>query len=129
MKHWATPLVGTPYGDAPGQLRCFTLLRHVFLTRFGIELPSINMDAPILTEVLAAARASGWRPLPTGTRPEEDDVAFMRDAQGGRHVGIVVWANGMILILHAVQRAGVIVERLDDLPLAGFKDIEYWRRA
>lgn len=127
MAHWAYPLMSLPYGDGPGHYRCWPLIRQCFQIRFGITLPFVNVDSDANERaILSAARDFGWRRAEKG--PKEDDVVMMRTWDGRRHVGMVIFVNGRLALLHALDPEGVCVDDFDVLQWMGFKDFTYWRR-
>ena len=73
------------------------------------------------------AIVSGWRPC-ADPMPCEHDIILM-DGVDGRHVGVMVAANGALLVLHCLDRVGVCVQPLSDLSRMGFHGFEFWRRA
>lgn len=133
--HWATGLIGLPYlegGAGPEAFDCWGLVRYVFETVHGIKMPVIEVGTHLEATpenarmIRHAAEVSGWRP--TDERlPQVDDIVIMTGLEG-RHVGVMVAANGGLLILHCLEGAGVCAQPLSDLSLFGFRDIEFWRR-
>lgn len=142
MRHWATNLIGRPWApDATGPVcySCWGLVRHVFKTRHGINMPVIQVaEAAVTSENVAsikrASEDSGWRlaELPA----LEDDIILMRNKRGDRHVGVVVRANKRLGVLHADGRmtptgpvGSVVWQSLADATAGGYHDFEVWRRA
>lgn len=126
-KHWAYPLISQPYGDGPGQYRCWPLIRHAFMLRFGITLPFVNVDSEDNERaVMQAARDYGWKRVEGPAK--EDDVVMMRTWDGRRHVGMVIFVNGRLAVLHAIDPEGVCVDDFDVLQWMGFGEFAYWRR-
>lgn len=131
MTHWAADLIGRPYrrgASGPADFDCWGLCRHVFKTQYGIEMPVVAVadgSADNVASIKRAAAVSGWRPAepPVADR----DIVLMRGPDG-RHVGVMVAANGGLGLLHAVDGAGVCWQKLSDVLASGFKDPEAWRR-
>ena len=133
--HWATELIGLPYSRGacgPDAFDCWGLVRHVFEQVHGITMPAIAVgqgDDPTLDNVIAIKRAaavSGWQP--SGDRlPAEHDIVLMSNVHG-RHVGVMVQANGALLLLHCIERTGVCAQPLADLARTGFHGFTFWRR-
>ena len=130
MTHWALPLIGAPWkqgASGPNAFDCWGLVRHVCATRHGIDLaPSTDIAA-----IRSAAHTNGWRPA---TAPAmADDVVFMR-GPAGRHVGVMVQANGRLGVLHAAGHqtprgpvGEVIFQPLADATAGGYHSFEFWR--
>lgn len=130
--HWAAGLIGKPYGAGaagPDAFNCWGLVRHVFEAVHGIAMPAIALDDPAADNVRAikeAARISGWRPS-GATAPAADDIVLMQSLTGP-HVGVMVAANGTLLLLHCLERIGVCAQPLADLQRTGFHGFVFWRR-
>ena len=134
MKHWALDLIGKPWREGacgPDAFNCWGLVQHVFLERLGIEMPQVDVTQADTPENAAAIRraseVSGWRPSGDAA-PKEDDIVLMMSPTG-RHVGVMVRANGRLGLLHSLEGVGVCFQRLEDLPAHGFCRVEFWRRA
>ena len=133
--HWAADLIGKPYrrgACGPDDFDCWGLVRYVFEHVHGIAMPVVNVgqaDADTPDNVAAikhAAAVSGWRP--SGERePAEHDIVLMTGIEG-RHVGVMVRANGALLLLHCIERVGVCAQPLADLARVGFHGFVFWRR-
>lgn len=130
--HWAEPLIGMPYrrgAAGPEVFDCWGLVRYVFATRYGVEMPAVAVDDPSADNVRAireASRRSGWRPC-DALLPAEGDIVLMHGIDGP-HVGVMVEADGALLMLHAVQGAGVCAQTLAQVRGCGFSDLQLWRR-
>lgn len=134
--HWATDLIGRPYrrgAHGPDAFDCWGLVRHVFAQIHGIEMPVIEvgqLDDATPDNVAAIKRAaavSGWKPS-DDAQPRENDIVLMNGIDG-RHVGVIVAANGALLLLHCMEQVGVCVQPLADLQRMGFHGFVFWRRA
>ena len=133
--HWAAELIGLPYGAGargPEAFDCWGLVRHVFAQQHGIDMPVVGvgpLDAATPDNVAAikrAAEVSGWKP--SGARePAEHDIVLMNSPLG-RHVGVMVQANGALLLLHCIEGAGVCAQPLPDLGRMGYSGFTFWRR-
>lgn len=128
MKHWACDLIGHPH---TAQENCWWLVRKVFREQLGIEMPHIDVDLRDSPEnvgaIKRAAEMSGWKPS-QDPLPRPWDIVLMTGPTG-RHVGVMLEVNGGLHVLHSVSGAGVCLQRLADLRLAGFRDFEFWRQA
>lgn len=124
--HWASELIGHPHTP---ECNCWWLVRKVFREQLRIEMPLVDVDAKDSPENVAAikraAGVSGWRPA-TG-EPQEWDIVLMRGPTG-RHVGVMVRANGRLGLLHNVERMGVCFHTLDEVQRLGYSGFENWRR-
>ncbi len=130
--HWATNLIGKPYrrgAHGPDEFDCWNLVRWVFKHQHGIDMPVIAVDdnsADNVAAIKRAAAVSGWQPS-GDTEPAEDDIVLMSNVHG-RHVGVMVQANGAMLLLHCIERIGVCAQPLADLQRTGFHGFTFWRR-
>ncbi|HMO07721.1 MAG TPA: NlpC/P60 family protein [Paracoccaceae bacterium] len=113
MTAWAAPLIGLPFGEGPGQVTCWSLVRRVYADRLGILLPAYGeVSATDLVRIARAMRdgsgaADGWRAV---DRPAEFDVVLMRGPQGGRavvHVGVMAGA-ARVLHVEAASHAVLV---------------------
>jgi cell wall-associated NlpC family hydrolase len=141
MTHWAAGLIGAPWragASGPGAFDCWGLVRFVFEHRHGIVVPPVVLavlGGTVVDNVAAikhAARTSGWHAVEGP--PQADDVVLMHGIKG-RHVGLMVQANGQLGVLHAngyQSPAGpvgcVVFEPLAGASAGGYGDFEFWRR-
>lgn len=125
-EHWASSLIGQPWSE---ERNCWWLVREVFLTRFGLELPVIDVgqakedQSHNIREVTAVG---GWRPV-EDPNPAEWDIALMRGPMGA-HVGVVIQANGRLGLLHSTEGFGVTFQSIHDLGRMGYSRPQFWRR-
>ena len=141
-QHWASALVNkswAPGAEGPDTFDCWGLVRFVFRTRLGIEMPplTIGIDQPSeenVTAIKEASTVSGWRKADGPER--EKDIILMRNLEGNRHVGTVIRVLGSLYILHAhgsikdgIVEGAVILSRPQDLYMMGYSRFEYWRLA
>ncbi len=130
--HWAIGLIGLPYarGEAgPLAFDCWGLVRWVFEHVHGVPLPVIAVDDDSANNAAAirqAAEVSGWRPS-DACQPAENDIVLM-SGPDGRHIGVIVRANGGLFLLHCLEGPGVCLQPVPDLARSGFRDFTYWRR-
>jgi cell wall-associated NlpC family hydrolase len=128
---WINSLVGQPWSQ---ERNCWWLVRHVFATQYGIEMPFVAVDDYSDTNVSAIKRASqvsGWRPA-TGRPRDRDLVLLRRSHSAGRHIGVMVRAGYDLRLLHNegsvdTPRPGVVWEPLDQV-LGRYVNPEYWRQ-
>ena len=133
--HWAAELIGLPYrrgAHGPDEFDCWGLVRHVFAQVHGVPMPPIEVGqaddtAHNVAAIKRAATVSGWRPSESPL-PADGDIVLM-DGIEGRHVGVMIAANGGLLLLHCIERVGVCLQPLPDLQRAGFRNFAFWRRA
>lgn len=131
--HWAAPLIGCRYeprAAGPLSFDCWGLVRYVFATRYGADLPELPLGETVddgASLVLQAVRATGFSRV-YAVQPAADDVVLMRNAEGGRHIGVLIHTRLGLRILHACSGVGVRAQPLQDLPLEGFGRFEFWRR-
>lgn len=130
--HWAHPLIGAPWTP---ERNCWWLVRHYFAARHGVQMPALSI-APgesAVAALLQAVQVSGWRRAADPAR--EDDVLLMRGPLGGRHVGVIVEAAGLVGVLHndgqmtsRGPRGHVVFQSLADLAADGYDAFELWRK-
>lgn len=115
MTHWADKYIGKPYGD--GGYTCWGLVKAVFAEVHAIAFPDVRINLDDLSDenldnvakIKGAARVSGMRPMPHGTKPLPDDIVLMRSVVK-LHCGIVLKANGRLQVLHSDHSSGVVIQ-------------------
>lgn len=99
---WPGRYVGLPYGDGPGELRCWGLVRAVYSRELGLELPAYGeVDAASVSGISScigvAVGCGTWREV-LRAEAEDFDVVVMRGWITGRdgrrtrgvcHVGVL----------------------------------------
>lgn len=129
---WWGPYVGVPYGDRPGELECWGLVRTVMAAERGLELPAYGETSALYLAALArlrareataeearAAREAVAAEIAAGraaecwqraTQPQAFDVALMARSGAGQgapavHCGLMVdqWH-----ILHTTRATGAV---------------------
>jgi len=126
MNHWASTYIGGPW--VVGESDCWAFARRVWHERFGLEVPTVAVDASSPRAVRRAfvAGAEGWNAALT---PCEGDAVLMAKGVHPCHVGVWIAPPEGAGVLHAVEGAGVIftpVPRLHDL---GYRITGFYRRA
>jgi hypothetical protein len=97
--HWAAHLIGQAWTP---ERNCWWLVREFFRLRCGVAVPQLlvgDADHNNVAAIKRAAAASGWRRVDGGT-PQVDDVLVMRSPFHRSHVGVVVFADGRLRLLH-----------------------------
>lgn len=119
--------VGLPFGEGPGQVTCWALVRRVHGAMFGTDLPIYGEIAAhdlvrVAREMTAGAARECWAAPEV---PAAGDVVLMRSARGGRavcHVGILV---DVARVLHAEEATGSVLVPIDHFTIrnriAGFR--------
>ena len=134
--HWAAPLIGLPYrrgAAGPEAFDCWGLVRHVFAARWGIAMPHVQVGqlADDSTENVAAikraAQVSGWAPV-ADLSACDGDIVLMEAAEG-RHVGVMIEGDYDLRLLHAIERAGVCTQTIEEAAAWGYQRFAFWRRA
>ena len=124
--HWASDLIGQPWTH---ERNCWWLVRHVFKTQLDIDMPVVNVeqvDTPEnVSAIKRASATSGWRPASGAL--QEWDIVLMRGPMG-RHVGVMVAANGKLGLLHSIEGDGVCWHTMDEVQRMGYGNFEAWRR-
>lgn len=107
---WVAPYVGLPFGEGPGQVTCWGLVRRVYADRLGIDLPAYGeisaRDLMRIARAMQAGADDGWRPVSV---PQALDVALMRGPRGGAsvvHVGVMIDARQM---LHVEEASAAVI--------------------
>lgn len=131
---WWAPYVGLPFGDGPGEVTCWSLVRRVYREVCGIELPAYGEETAaylaalartacdvgaggcIRGEAIGARRAIAARMGEAEIRaawteaasPAAFDVVRMTAAHRGgvAHVGVMV--DGA-RVLHVEEKTGAVV--------------------
>ena len=111
MTEWWQPFVGLPFGQGPGRVTCWGLVRRVYADRLGVELPEHGDVAPddlrrVALAMTRGAEAETWA-APAAPRPL--DVVLMRHPTAARigHVGVMVDAARVLHVEAAT--ASVVV--------------------
>lgn len=133
--HWAAEHIGKPYrrgAHGPDAFSCWGWVRFVFKTRYGIDMPNVNVERVgderenNIAAIKKAARLSGWAPV-SHVAPADGDIVLMESIEG-RHVGVMASVDGFVRLLHSVNPIGVISQTLHDAHIGGFWGFEFWRR-
>lgn len=137
--HWAAPLIGRPWepgAEGPDAFDCWGLVRFVFRTQYGIEMPPVSVGVEgNVGAIKRAAEVSGWR---LASAPAQaGDILLLRAPGKRRHVALVIDIGRRLAVLHAngyLQRDGRAVgcverQSLGDLLAGGYRDPEFWRCA
>ena len=126
---WFAPYVGLPFGQGPGQVTCWGLVRRVYADCLGVDLPAYGeISAHDLARIARAMKAGaddGWRQV---ADPRAFDVALMRGPSGGSmvvHVGVMV---DRLRVLHVEEAAAAAVVPVQHWTVAS-RVIGYRRRA
>lgn len=104
---WWGQYIGLPFGEGPGEVTCWGLIRQVYRDRLGVELPAYGeISARDLVRVARTMEAhkddDGWT---VPDRPEPLDVVLMRGPRGlarVSHVGLMV-APGHLMHVEAAS--------------------------
>lgn len=139
----ASALIGTPWTP---EHNCWWLVRHWFHQVVGSDLPDIDvLDAGADHHgQIAHVCAAGALRFVGDALAQPGDIALLRNpGSGARHVGVLLWANGELCLLHsegAVDAAasaqagrvvctgpGVVCEPLVQA-LGRYHGLELWRR-
>lgn len=113
--------VGLPFGEGPGQVTCWSLVRAVYADWYGIDLPEHGDIDPrdlvrVAREMSRGEGALCWR---EPARPITGDVVLMRSGRGGRaicHVGVLADVGR---VLHAEEATGAVLVRTDHYTIRG----------
>jgi cell wall-associated NlpC family hydrolase len=121
MTDWWTSYIGLPFGEGPGEVTCWSLIRAIYARHLEVDLPGYgDISARDLMRVA--------RQMETGkdgerwcepSRPGVFDVVLMRSARGGRavcHVGLIA---DVARVLHAEEATGTVIVPIDHFTIRG----------
>jgi cell wall-associated NlpC family hydrolase len=111
MMDWWALYIGLPFGEGPGEVTCWSLVRRIYAEQLGIDLPEYGeIGARDLVRVAREMSHQKDRgPWHEPLRPGVHDVVLMRSARGGRavcHVGIIA---DVARVLHAEEDTGSVL--------------------
>lgn len=128
-RHWATELIGRPFWpgeEGPHRFDCWGLVRFIYATRYGLELPQYPINhantAAVAGAITQTLNGDDWHRV---VAMEEGDVAVMGSNSRLHHVGIWIASNGG-LVLHAT-RPTVTAQTLDQLRVRGLPNVQFYR--
>ncbi len=118
---WWANYIGLPFGTAPGEVTCWSLVREVYARHLQVDLPEFGDIDPrdlvrVAREMRDGADARVWM---QPDRPGVLDVVLMRSARGGRavcHVGLIADAAR---VLHAEEATGAVLVPIDHSTIRG----------
>lgn len=118
--HWSAGYVGLPFGEGPGQVTCWSLVRRVYADQLSIELPEYGeisaRDLARIARAMAAGKDDGWRVV---GQPRALDVVLMRAGRGGAavvHVGVMADDRRL---LHVEAATAAVVVPVTHISVAG----------
>lgn len=113
---WWGRYIGLPFGEGPGEVTCWGLVRRVYANHLGVDLPEYGeisaRDLVRIARAMGRGKDDGWRAV---EQPQPFDVCLMRGSSGAAvvvHVGVVT-LPGFILHVEAASAAVVV-------PVGGF---------
>lgn len=134
MQEWWMQYLGKPWRAVPTppeSYNCGELVRAVHMDMLGIDSPTIPIaDATSRMQCVKAMQPGlfGLEPLPEGAAPRAFDVAFLGRRTYLAHCGIAVVTGDGLRILHCPESAaGVCLDSLPELRLAGFSSVRWFR--
>lgn len=118
---WWSRYIGLPFGTGAGEVTCWSLVRKVYASELGIDLPEFGDIDPrdlarVAREMRDEADTGLWH---EPARPGVFDVVLMRSARGGRaicHVGLIA---DVARVLHAEEATGAVVVPIDHFTIKG----------
>jgi len=131
MNHWAINYIGKPweYGaQGPDTFDCWGFTRFVQFEHFNIELPFISVPKDWMEskyEIEHNAERALWVKVET---PIEGDIVLMARNKVPVHIGITIFANNKLGVLHCAQGCGVVFQDPIGLRSAGWGGLTYYRR-
>lgn len=110
----------------PAAFSCWGLLRHVYSTQRGVELPVVqgyNFESLKECKQAVADTIPLWTPLQKPTHLCA--VALSMSTSFVHHVGVYLALDGGV-ILHCHERSGVVIQSPSALRAQGWKRIEFY---
>lgn len=105
---WWTPYIGLPFGEGPGEVTCWALVRRIYARHLGLDLPAYGeiraRDLARIAREMERGKDDGWY---APAAPDAFDVVLMRSPRGGRavvHVGVLT-DQGHVLHVEAATSA------------------------
>jgi hypothetical protein len=133
--HWAAHLIGEPWTPARN---CWWLVRQFFALRCGLDMPQVVVGdtedhaAENVAAIKHTASLSGWRRIEG--EPQVDDVLVMTSPFHRRHVGVVIYADRALRLLHSDGHLGergavgcVVAPPIDEALRHVAGPVEIWR--
>ena len=133
FEHWATAYIGKPWvsgARGPEAFDCWGLVRHVQQHTFNrpplpeYPIPPENRDE-VKAALSVATNAPEWIQLPGPV--DRCAVALSRGSECV-HVGVYLAADGG-LVLHALERVGVVAESLARLRARGWSRVTFYNHS
>ncbi len=110
MRPWWEKYIGLPFGDGPGEVTCWGLLRAIYAAELKIDLPSYGeisaRDLLRIARTMEAHKDDGWR-VPAA--PRAFDGVLMRGHSGTArvvHVGVLIDPTRLI---HVEEASAAVV--------------------
>lgn len=131
MTHWATEYIGKPWAlgaQGPDAYDCWNFVRTVMRDRFNVAMPDVHVAQTLEStagQLETNEERQNWTRILT---PREGDVVLLARSRLPVHIGICVIANGSLGVLHCVQGAGVMFQRIDKLKFSGWGSLQFYRR-
>lgn len=117
---WWGRYVGTPFGEGPGQMTCWSLVRDVYSNFLGVDLPSYGeisaRDLAAIARQMRSGKDDGWVAV---EKPDPFDVVLMRSGRGGNaivHVGVAI---DRTRLLHIEEATAAVVVPMAHFSVAG----------
>lgn len=130
MTHWAFDYIGKPWvvaSDGPDSYDCWGLVVEIHRRFYGRTLDIIPVEENNLKALIRTIDAHPERKRwDIVKRPQEGDIALMRQSRHPIHVGIWLNVDGGG-ILHCIQGSGVVFQNLISLGSTGWKIENYYR--
>lgn len=105
---------------------CYYWFREIQRHEFGRDLPPIVGLSQSFTAMRLIARGPEmFGGIETST-PREGDAVFMSQRRRPRHIGTLIFMDGMHYVLHALKGSGVILSNNQSLLLNGWRIDGYW---
>lgn len=129
--HWSAAYIGQSFTP---DMACYMWFRRLVLERFGRELPIVNIPpqadpAKVGVRMLTEAKAREFGYAPTETPGEGDAVYLSRNGRSEHHIGMAVFIDDSLRILHAMEEFGVVLDDVASLRQNGFTIMSYWTYA
>lgn len=131
--HLIRRCIGMPWvagGRGPTEFDCWGLFLHVQRACFDRVLPEIPVDAKNLRAIAKGFHShperQRWAAVKQGQCVISGDAVLMRQSRQPVHVGVWLGLDGGG-VLHCMQGAGVVFQRLEPLALHGWQVEGFYR--
>ena len=127
MTHWAAKYVG---GEYSVEKDCYYWFRLISKEQFGRDLPSVIIPHKFKNFRAAKIMKQGGESFgyKATLSPVDGDAVFLSgNGKTSHHVGMAVFSGKKLMVLHAIEGAGVIISDKTALRMSGLNIMGFWR--